>query len=146
MKTDPQYLEIKKFLDSRVELYNNLDFINTDPIQIPHRFSLKEDIEISGFLAATIAWGQRKSIINNSNKLMNLLDNSPFEFIMETDFANHEENIHLDKIKQFVHRTFNGDDCIFFLQIIEKYLSKPWWIRNSFYGRIQKKKKQFSVR
>ena len=145
MKTDPQYLEIKKFLDSRVELYNNLDFINTDPIQIPHRFSLKEDIEISGFLAATIAWGQRKSIINNSNKLMNLLDNSPFEFIMETDFANHEENIHLDKIKQFVHRTFNGDDCIFFLQSLKNIYQNHGGLETVFTEGYKKEKTVFSA-
>jgi TIGR02757 family protein len=119
MKMTPQHLEIKKILDNRVELYNNIDFINTDPIQIPHRFSVKEDIEIAGFLAATIAWGQRKSIINNANKLMTLMDNSPLEFLMETNFANHEENIHLNKIKQFVHRTYNGEDCLFFLQSLK---------------------------
>ena len=85
-------------------------FIETDPIQIPHQFTRKEDIEISGFLTATIAWGNRKSIINNANRMMELLDHSPFDFIM-----NHQTN-DLDKLSPFVHRTFNGQDFIQFIQ------------------------------
>jgi uncharacterized protein (TIGR02757 family) len=145
MKTDPQYIEIKKILDSRVDLYNNLDFINTDPIQIPHRFILKEDIEISGFLAATIAWGQRKSIINNADKLMTLMDNSPFEFIMETDFDIYGENRHLDKIKQFVHRTFNGDDCIFFLQSLKNIYQNHGGLETVFTEGYKKEETVFSA-
>jgi len=101
--------EIKFLLDDRVKQYNHFDFIETDPIQIPHRFSRKEDIEIAGLLTATIAWGQRKSIINNANRLMLLMDNSPFEFVMESTKS--------DKmlINSFVHRTFNGSDCQYFL-------------------------------
>jgi uncharacterized protein (TIGR02757 family) len=74
--------ELKEFLDEKVELYNNPNFITSDPIQIPHLYSLKEDIEISGFLAATIAWGNRKMIINNAHKMMQLLGNSPYDFVM----------------------------------------------------------------
>lgn len=113
-----QFSEIKALLDDRAKLYNNPDFIETDPIQIPHAFTRKEDIEIAGFLAATIAWGQRKSIIKNANKLMDLLDNSPYEFI--TQSSNREKEI----VRSFVHRTFNGSDCLFFLlslQNIYKY-------------------------
>ena len=79
--------ELKEFLDEKVKLYNNPNFIESDPIQIPHQFSLKEDIEISGFLAATIAWGNRKMIINNSKKMMELMGNSPYDFVMS-----HSEN------------------------------------------------------
>ena len=74
--------ELKEFLDAKVIQYNNPDFINSDPLQIPHRYSLKEDIEISGFLTATIAWGNRKSIINNAKQLMALMDDAPYEFVM----------------------------------------------------------------
>ncbi len=102
--------ELKEFLDSKVSLYNNPKFIESDPIQVPHQFSLKEDIEISGFLTATIAWGNRKSIINNAKRLMTLLDNSPYDFVM-----NHSE-FDLEKLRPFVHRTFNGDDCIQFIK------------------------------
>jgi hypothetical protein len=76
------YAELKEFLDEKVELYNHPNFIESDPIQIPHRYSLKEDIEIAGFLSATIAWGNRKMIIANSNKLMELMGNTPFDYIM----------------------------------------------------------------
>ena len=68
-----QFEEVRKFLDNAVGLYNHVDFIENDPIQIPHRFSRKEDIEIAGFLSASIAWGQRKSIIKNANFLMDLM-------------------------------------------------------------------------
>jgi uncharacterized protein (TIGR02757 family) len=107
------FSELKDFLNSKVKQYNNPKFIESDPIQIPHKFSLKEDIEISGFLTATIAWGNRKSIINNANKLMHLLDNSPFDFV-----ANHKET-DLDKLQPFVHRTFNGNDCIQFIKSLQ---------------------------
>lgn len=104
--------ELKDFLDSKVEQYNNPTFIDSDPIQIPHQFSLKEDIEISAFLTSTIAWGNRKSIINNAKRMMGLLDNSPFDFVM-----NHSE-ADLDNIHPFVHRTFNSDDCIQFIKCL----------------------------
>jgi uncharacterized protein (TIGR02757 family) len=105
--------ELKEFLDEKVILYNNPKFIESDPIQIPHRFSLKEDIEIAGFLTATIAWGNRKMIINNANKLMEMLGNSPYDFVME-----HQEH-HLEKLETFVHRTFNAQDCITFIKALQ---------------------------
>ena len=74
--------ELKEFLDEKVMLYNNPSFIESDPIQIPHLFSKKEDIEISGFLTATISWGNRKMIIRNALKMMELLDNAPYDFII----------------------------------------------------------------
>lgn len=102
--------ELKDFLDEKVTQYNTLDFIDSDPVQIPHRYSTKEDIEISGFLAATIAWGNRKMIINNANKMMTLMGNSPFDFIMNSS----EDD--LTRFDGFVHRTFNSDDLKFFIK------------------------------
>ena len=102
--------ELKEFLDTKVEQYNNSKFIESDPIQIPHQFSKKEDIEIAGFLTATIAWGNRKSIINNANKMMQLLEQSPYDFVL-----NHSKK-DLDALQQFVHRTFNGQDFIQFIK------------------------------
>ena len=102
--------DLKDFLDTKVIQYNNPKFIESDPIQIPHQFSKKEDIEISSFLTATIAWGNRKSIINNAKRLMGLLDNAPFDFVL-----NHSE-IDLEKLIPFVHRTFNGNDSIQFIK------------------------------
>ena len=105
--------ELKDFLDTKVALYNHPKFIESDPIQIPHQFSKKEDIEIAGFLTATIAWGNRKSIINNANKMMELLDHSPFEFIMQ-----HQKS-DLEKLNPFVHRTFNGNDFMQFIKSLQ---------------------------
>ena len=105
--------ELKSFLDEKVILYNNPNFIESDPIQIPHLFSLKEDIEIAGFLSATIAWGNRKMIINNSHKMMQLMGNSPYDFVMS-----HNEN-QLETLDKFVHRTFNGQDFIQFIKSLQ---------------------------
>lgn len=105
--------ELKEFLDEKVILYNNQNFIDSDPVQIPHLYSIKEDIEIAGFLSATIAWGNRKMIINNSHKLMQIMGNSPFDFVM-----NHNDN-HLEKLESFVHRTFNGTDAITFIKALQ---------------------------
>lgn len=101
--------ELKEFLDAKVNQYNTLDFIDSDPVQIPHLYTLKEDIEIAGFLAATIAWGKRPMIIKNSHQMMEFLGNSPYDFIM-----NHKES-DLDDFEHFVHRTFNLDDFKYFI-------------------------------
>jgi len=102
--------ELKSFLDEKVIQYNTLDFINSDPVQIPHLFSQKEDIEIAGFLSATIAWGNRKMIIKNAHKMMDLMGNSPYDFVMS-----HTED-DLERLESFVHRTFNGQDFASFIK------------------------------
>lgn len=104
------FLELKEFLDFKANQYNSKDFIETDPIQIPHQFARKEDIEIIGFLVATIAWGQRKSIINSGNKLVEIMLHSPFEFIQN----------YSSKELSFVHRTFNPLDLDFFFRSLQR--------------------------
>ncbi|MDH5414772.1 MAG: TIGR02757 family protein [Flavobacteriaceae bacterium] len=104
--------ELKEFLDTKVIQYNNPKFIESDPIQIPHKYTLKEDIEISAFLTATIAWGNRKTIINNALKLMDLMDNSPFDFVMNYKGRD------LTSREGFVHRTFNGTDLMYFIKAL----------------------------
>ena len=112
--------ELKSFLDEKVLLYNNTNFIESDPVQIPHLYTQKEDIEIAGFLAATIAWGNRKMIISNSHKLMQIMGNSPYDFVM-----NHKE-IHLEKLSNFVHRTFNATDAVTFIKALQHiYKNNP---------------------
>lgn len=101
--------ELKSFLDAKVIQYNNPKFIASDPIQIPHQFQFKEDVEISGFLTATIAWGNRKMIIKNANRMMEFMGNSPFDFVM------HHSKKDLEHCSKFVHRTFNGIDFTYFL-------------------------------
>lgn len=105
-------LELKDFLDAKVLQYNTIDFIEPDPISVPHRYSLKEDIEISGFLASTIAWGNRKMITKNGHRMMDLLGDSPYDFVM-----NHND-YQLERLEGFVHRTFNSVDLIHFIKAL----------------------------
>lgn len=119
-------IALKEFLDEKVTLYNNSSFIESDPIQIPHLFTLKEDIEISGFLTATIAWGNRKSIINNSHKLMQLMGNSPYDFVMGYSDKNSEA------LSNFVHRTFNADDLAYFIVALQNIYKNHGGLENIF--------------
>lgn len=104
--------EVKDLLEFKYKEYNSKSFIEHDPISIPHKFSQKEDIEIIGFLVSIIAWGNRKSIINSGNKLIEILGTSPYDFIME--FKEKD----LEKIN-FIHRTFNSIDLKFFLKSLK---------------------------
>lgn len=107
--------DLKSFLDEKYLQYNNTKFIKSDPIQVPHSFSIKEDVEISAFLTSTISWGNRKVIIKNAKKMMILLDESPYDFIL-----NHSDN-DLKSFDTFVHRTFNSLDLSYFIKAL-KYI------------------------
>ena len=104
--------ELKEFLDEKTELYNRPSFIEHDPIGIPHRYTSKGDIEIAGFLAATIAWGNRKMILRSSARMMEILEDSPYEFIVNSS------DCELDQAVRFVHRTFNLVDLAYFLKAL----------------------------
>lgn len=119
-------VDLKEFLDEKVNIYNNSNFIESDPISIPHSYSRKEDIEISGFLAATIAWGNRKMIIRNAKHMMELLGNSPYDFIMS-----HEDN-HLKKLEGFAHRTFNSSDFVYFIKALQYVYEKKHGLEGIF--------------
>lgn len=122
--------ELKEFLDSKYEQYNQKKFIESDPIQVPHNFTSKEDIEISSFLTATIAWGQRKTIIKNSFKMMDLLDNSPYDYIINST----EKEIDKLNIK---HRTFNEIDFRYFIKKL-KYIYKDYGnLENLFFENLK---------
>ena len=118
--------ELKSFLDAKAAQYEHPKFLEADPIQIPHRFSQKEDIEISGFLTATIAWGNRKSIISNASKLMALMDNAPFEFILQHNAQD------LEPLESFVHRTFNGEDFCYFIKALHHIYTQHQGLENVF--------------
>jgi len=109
MTVNKEIIQLKSFLDEKAELYENLYFIENDPIQIPHHFKKKEDVEIAAFFTSIIAWGQRKTIINNARKLMSFMDNAPYDFIL------HHEEEDLKTFLGFVHRTFNSDDLLYFI-------------------------------
>lgn len=105
--------ELFELLEEKAQRYNRPSFIETDPIQVPKQFSQKENIEIAGFLAASIAWGQRPTIIKNAFRLMQLMDNDPYEFLL------HTEEKDWGQFLSFKHRTFNGADCLFFLRSLQ---------------------------
>ncbi len=123
---------IKNFLEEKSALYNSTNFIASDPVSIPHLFSRKEDIEIAGFLTATIAWGQRPTIIRNALLLVQMMDQSPFEFIL--NFTKKDST----RFKDFVHRTFNSSDCIFFLTALQNIYRNHGGLENTFHCGIQK--------
>ncbi len=107
--------DLKSFLDSKVAQYNRPEFIENDPVSIPHLFTKKQDIEIMGFWAATLAWGQRVTIINKCKELIGLMDDAPYDFIM-----NHEEP-DLKKLLRFKHRTFNDMDTLYFISFFRHH-------------------------
>lgn len=119
-------------LIEKADFYNCPNFITNDPIQIPHSFSKKEDIEISGFLSSTIAWGNRTSIIKNAKRLMILMDNSPYDFVKN---AKGKELLPLTK---FVHRTYNGDDCLGFINSIQNIYNKQGGLETVFTNGFKK--------
>lgn len=106
---------IKALLDEKYLQFNRQDFIALDPISIPHSFSKKQDIEIAGFFAAMLAWGQRKTIINKCRQLFEIMDNSPHEFIL----YHAEED--LKKLLHFKHRTFNSTDLLYFIAFFKHH-------------------------
>ncbi|MFN5181979.1 MAG: TIGR02757 family protein [Bacteroidota bacterium] len=118
--------EIFELLELKYHQFNRISFIENDPISIPHRFSKKEDIELSAFFASTLAWGQRITIIKNSEKLISWMDNSPHDFIL-----NHTKK-DLQKFGKFCHRTFNGQDCLFFIKRLALLYKKYGGLEKSF--------------
>src|SRR5688572_2279317 len=103
----------KEFLDQKVSQFNNISFIDKDPVSIPHNFSSKEDIEISGFLTSLISWGRREIILRNAGDMLRLMDNEPHQFLL------HAGTTEINRFSNFVHRTFNGTDCIYFLKSLQ---------------------------
>ena len=124
--------DLKSFLDEKVLKYNQPFFIETDPIQIPKNFSGKENIEIAAFLTATIAWGNRQSIIKNATKLMVLLDNEPHDFVL-----NHSDSDY-KILEKFVHRTFNGNDCVYFIRSLKNIYQNHDGLQSVFENGFQK--------
>lgn len=118
--------ETRDFLNFKAEQYNTPSFIEEDPIQIPHSFKRKEDIEIMGFLVATIAWGNRKSILNSGERLIHIFGNSPYDFVME---YNKDKEEYFDG---FVHRTFNSIDLAYFVESLKNIYSNHGGLESVF--------------
>jgi uncharacterized protein (TIGR02757 family) len=117
---------LKKMLNEKARLYNQPSFISADPVSIPHSFSKKQDIEISGLFAAVLAWGNRTTIINNCRKLMQWMDNEPHYFILQ-----HKET-DLKKFLGFAHRTFNATDLLYFISFLQQHYSNHTSLEDAF--------------
>lgn len=120
--------DLRVFLDQKVAQYNQKEFIAHDPISIPHLFSKKQDIEIMGFWAAVLAWGQRKTIINKSKELIQLMDFSPYDFI-----CNHEDS-DLKRFLAFKHRTFNATDTLYFIHFFKQHYQNHQSLESAFFS------------
>lgn len=121
--------ELYTFLENKFYQYNTKEFIVSDPISIPHKFTLKQDIEIAGLLTATIAWGQRTTILKNANELMDLMEMSPYDFIQ------HHSEKDLKRFHTFKHRTFNPIDCLFFIQSLKNIYTQHTSLEDVFIGK-----------
>ena len=119
--------EIVDFLNQKVDQYNRVDFIESDPISIPHRYSSKEDIEVSSFLTATISWGKRTMILKSADKMMEIMGDSPYDFVMT-----YEATLHQKYLRGFVHRTFNAVDLDFFIRGLQNIYQNHEGMENVF--------------
>lgn len=121
-----EFLELKDFLDLKYSQYNRPDFIENDPICIPHQYSKKQDIEIAAFFAAILAWGQRKTIINKCNDLFNRMDNAPYDFML------HHGDQDLKRLLGFKHRTFNDTDLLYFVSFFYQHYQQSDSLETAF--------------
>jgi uncharacterized protein (TIGR02757 family) len=124
---------LKEFLDRKADQYEQPGFVPGDPLSIPHRFTLKQDIEIAAFFAAILAWGQRTSIINSCNRLLQLMRNAPYEFVLNFKEAD------LKPFLDFVHRTFNGTDAIYFLHLLQYHYRHHSSLEHAFVNNMNEK-------
>src|ERR1041384_5731892 len=117
---------LKRFLDKKVDEYNQPSFIKNDPVSIPHLFTKKQDIEIAGFFASIFAWGNRTTIIKKSKELLKLMDDVPYDFIL-----NHSEK-DLKRLLQFKHRTFNTTDLLYFILFLKQHYQNSKTMETAF--------------
>lgn len=120
--------DIKDFLDLQAERFNGPDFLEADPVSIPHRFSKKQDIEISGLWTAVLAWGQRKTIINKAGELLERMDNAPHDFIL------HHQETERKRFLDFKHRTFQPLDTLYFLEFFQQFYRQHESLESAFWN------------
>jgi len=121
-----EYLEVKHFLEVKAAEYNRPAFISNDPICIPHQYTIKQDIEIAAFIAAILAWGQRKTIINKCNELFARMDHAPYDFM-----RNHQDQ-DLKRLLGFKHRTFNDTDLLYFVSFFQSHYANSDTLESAF--------------
>ena len=118
--------ELKKYLDQKAAQYNKASFIEKDPISIPHQFKNKADIEIMGFITATLAWGQRKTIIAKCDEIIYRMGGEPYKFVM-----NHTDE-DLKELEGFKHRTFNDTDLLYFVDFFQRHYNEHDSLEDAF--------------
>ncbi|MEM7382953.1 MAG: TIGR02757 family protein [Bacteroidota bacterium] len=126
-----QLIRLKDFLDEQVARYNHPKFIQDDPVAIPHAYKRQEDIEIAGFLAATLAWGHRKVIIKKSGELLGIMDHAPHDFVI-----NHQAS-DLKPLQNFRHRTFHATDALYFIHFLQHYYQQYGTLETAFVAGLQ---------
>ena len=118
---------IKQLLDQKVKQYNHIDFIEKDPISIPHLFTKQQDIELAAFFAAIFAWGNRTTIIQKSKELLERMDNAPFEFCTQ------HQSKDLKKLVGFAHRTFNDSDLLYCIAFFKHHYANQKSLETAFF-------------
>lgn len=126
MLSPDKKVKLERLLNEKLETYEQPEFIDDDPISIPHKFNSLQDIEIMGFFAAILAWGQRKTIINKCNELIERFDGAPYQFITQ-----HQEQ-DLKRLLGFKHRTFNDTDLLYFVQFFKHYYAQHHSLEQAF--------------
>jgi uncharacterized protein (TIGR02757 family) len=120
VKNNRNNIALASFFNEKAEQYNNVSFIKDDPISIPHRFIVKQDIEIAGFFAAILAWGNRKANINSCDRLLSLMNHKPYRFVMDLKV---QKATTMFAVSSFVHRTFNGTDLLYLLDFLHYHFA-----------------------
>lgn len=116
--SDYNYEQMLELLESLHDKYNCADFIEADPISIPHSFTDNRDREIAGFFAATIAWGNRKAIVRSARRMMECMDYAPYDFMLNATDAD------IEPLRSYVYRTFNGDDFVDFIHAVQSIVRR----------------------
>lgn len=106
---------LKLFLDQKANEYNQVRFIASDPVCVPHAFTKRQDIEIAGFFAATLAWGNRTTIIRSAQAIMDAMDGAPHDFLL------HHTDHDLKRFLHLKHRTFNATDLLYFIHFLSHH-------------------------
>ena len=123
--------EMRELLERLHDRYNNESFIEADPISVPHSFTRTVDREIAGFLAATIAWGNRRAIVQSAHRMMRYMDNAPEDFVRNATEAD------MEYLRTYVHRTFNGVDFQDFVRGLRHIITEWGSVGNYFETRYE---------
>ncbi len=101
-------------------------FVERDPIQVPRSFQRLQDVEIAAFFTSLMAWGRRDLIIRSAKRLMERMDNAPFDFVRGYGAADWRQ------IEGFVHRTLQASDVLYMLRWLRLYYEQQESLQTAF--------------